>query len=278
MPPQNMDSLDALFAHFKPMARMSFSGEVCGMLASTHDDQLGHLHLLRSGRITIQPNGAHSLHLAEPGAILIPRPLSHTLTADAGHDATLVCATIELGHHAGAPLAQALPSIIALPFSCVPQLQAVLELFFGEFDGDRSGRQTALDRLLEYIFISLLRHQIGTGNVSHGLLAGLADPHIARSLSGMHENPQRDWTLQTLADEANLSRARFAERFHQIMGAPPISYLSALRMSVAQEHLLQGRSAKVAATRAGYASAAAFTRAFVRKIGKSPTQWLATLR
>lgn len=270
-----MDSFDALLNHFKPTARMSFSGAVCGKLASSYDDGFGHLHLLRTGSMTNQPHSSPALHLSEPGAVLVPS-MPHALIADEHDGTTLVCATVELGQHPGAPLALALPAIVTVPFSSCPQLEPALDLLFNEFDDNRYGRQTAMDRLLEYIVINLLRHQIETGSVARGILAGLSDPHLSRSLVGMHEHPQRNWTLQALADEASLSRARFAERFHQVIGLPPISYLVALRMNVAQEHLLRGRSAKVAAMHAGYSNAAAFTRAFVRSVGQSPMQWLAS--
>jgi AraC-like DNA-binding protein len=254
---------------------MSFSGTVCGLLDQDHDIDLGHLHLLRAGRMTVQPNVGDPVHLAEPGLVLLPRPLAHTLSADIGGSMALLCATIDLGHRGGSPIAMALPAIVALPFATLPSLHPALELLFSEFNGTASGRQAALDRLLEYILILLLRHQVEAGSSTTGVLAGLGDRRLARSLRALHEQPQRAWTLQALAEEAGMSRARFAERFPQVLGVTPMAYLAAWRLNLAKDLLLRGRPVKAVAAEAGYSGAAAFTRAFVRSAGVPPTEWLA---
>ncbi len=268
------DPLNTLFTRFRPSAKMAFSGTVCGMLNDQHEVELGHLHLMRAGRMTVQPRGSDAVRLDEPGLVFLPRAIPHTLTADEGNDATLLCATIEIGQQVGSPLALALPTVVALPFREMPQLQPALELLFAEFASTASGRGTALERLLEYILILVLRHQIDAGNTKTGLLAGLADRGLARSLTVMHEHPKRGWSLQSLAEAAGMSRARFADRFHEVLGTTPMAYLSAWRISLAQDLLLKGRPAKSAAAESGYTSAAAFTRAFTRSVGKSPTHWL----
>jgi len=268
------DPLNTLFTRFRPSAKMAFSGTVCGMLNDQHEVELGHLHLMRAGRMTVQPRGSDAVRLDEPGLVFLPRAIPHTLTADEGNDATLLCATIEIGQQVGSPLALALPTVVALPIREMPQLQPALELLFAEFASTASGRGTALERLLEYILILVLRHQIDAGNTKTGLLAGLADRGLARSLTVMHEHPKRGWSLQSLAEAAGMSRARFADRFHEVLGTTPMAYLSAWRISLAQDLLLKGRPAKSAAAESGYTSAAAFTRAFTRSVGKSPTHWL----
>ncbi|MFS9669028.1 cupin domain-containing protein, partial [Klebsiella pneumoniae] len=91
------------------------------------------------------------------GMVFLPRSLPHTLTADEGNDATLLCATVEIGQQAGSPLALALPEVVVLPFRKMPPLHPALELLFAEFATAGSGRQTALERLLEYIIILVLR-------------------------------------------------------------------------------------------------------------------------
>ncbi len=272
------DPLNTLFTRFRPTAKMAFSGTVCGMLNDYHEVELGHLHMMRSGSMTVQPRGESAVHLGEPGMVFLPRSLPHTLTADEGNDATLLCATVEIGQQVGSPLALALPTVVVMPFREMPQLHPALELLFSEFAGTGSGRGTALERLLEYILILVLRHQIEAGNAKTGLLAGLADRGLARSLTVMHEHPKRSWSLQSLAEEAGMSRARFADCFHEVLGTTPMAYLAAWRISLAQDLLLQGRPAKSAAAESGYTSAAAFTRAFARGTGKSPTQWLTERR
>jgi AraC-like DNA-binding protein len=64
------------------------------------------------------------------------------------------------------------------------------------------------------------------------------------------------------------------ERFTELVGIPPMQYLTQWRLQLAAERLLSG-SAKVAAIGAdvGYESEAAFSRAFKRATGKAPAAW-----
>lgn len=273
-----MDALNTLLGRLRPSAQMSFNGTVCGMLNDQHDNGFGHLHVLRSGRLIVKSSKGQAATLDEPGMVLLPRPMSHTLAAPPDHDAMLICATVQFGRDPRSPLALALPAVMAVPFTRLPSLKPALELLFAEFDATGSGRQAALDCLLHFVLIRLLRALIESGSVASGLLAGLADSRLSRSLNAMHELPQRQWSLKDLAHEASMSRSQFAERFGQVLGVTPLAYLSDWRLSLAQEMLLQGRSAKVAATEVGYINAAAFSRAFARRFGKSPTQWMTEQR
>lgn len=105
-------------------------------------------------------------------------------------------------------------------------------------------------------------------------MAGLADRHIAVALNAMHGKPSQAWTLEELARMAGLSRSAFAERFTQVLGQPPIQYLTDWRMQLATGLLAstQESIAQIAAE-VGYESEAAFSRAFKKLIGSPPTEW-----
>jgi AraC-like DNA-binding protein len=107
-----------------------------------------------------------------------------------------------------------------------------------------------------------------------GWLAGLRDPAIGRVLSMLHEEPARPWTLGELAARAGVSRAVAAERFAQLVGCPPIHYLTLWRMQIAARLLADG-AMKVAtvAHEVGYESEAAFSRAFKKVTGVPPAAW-----
>jgi AraC-like DNA-binding protein len=105
-------------------------------------------------------------------------------------------------------------------------------------------------------------------------LSGLRDPYVGRALTALHQAPARDWTLETLAQEAALSRSAFAERFSSFVGQPPMQYLAAWRMQLATNYLRSGtESVASIATRVGYESEAAFSRAFKKTMGAPPSEW-----
>ena len=97
---------------------------------------------------------------------------------------------------------------------------------------------------------------------------------IGEALALLHKNPAHPWTIANLAHQVGVSRTRFAERFHQFLGEPPMAYLARWRLKLAAEILVSSNSnvGEVAAE-VGYASEAAFNRVFKREFGYPPAQF-----
>jgi len=144
-----------------------------------------------------------------------------------------------------------------------------------EMRNKRAGSQSVLNRLSELMFVEVIRlymDQLEGGNT--GWLAGLRDPLVGRALTLLHARPSRAWTLEQLASEAAASRSVLADRFNDLVGYPPIQYLTRWRMQIAARRLMDptARIASVA-HEVGYESEAAFSRAFKKFVGQSPGQW-----
>ncbi|HUR40300.1 MAG TPA: AraC family transcriptional regulator [Verrucomicrobiae bacterium] len=89
----------------------------------------------------------------------------------------------------------------------------------------------------------------------------------------MHEQPGKDWSVETLADQAGMSRTAFAVAFSEALGASPIQYLTEWRVTEAKRLLADRRQSVAAvAEQLGYQSEAAFRRAFKRVEGVGPGQ------
>jgi AraC-like DNA-binding protein len=100
------------------------------------------------------------------------------------------------------------------------------------------------------------------------------DPALAPVLTAIHRDPGRDWPVDELARLASLSRSAFATRFAGSVGEPPGAYVQRRRLDHAC-YLLRSTAEPVGriAARVGYASEAAFSRAFSRVYGSSPRAW-----
>jgi len=110
-----------------------------------------------------------------------------------------------------------------------------------------------------------------------GILAALNDTRLTKAIAVMHARPEFPWSLESLAAEAGMSRARFAIRFRETTGITPLEYLTDWRISVAQTLLRQGKSLKSIAPSVGYQSPAALRRIFAKKLGLPPGEWLSKL-
>jgi transcriptional regulator GlxA family with amidase domain len=109
-----------------------------------------------------------------------------------------------------------------------------------------------------------------------GWLAALHDPVLAPALSLLHGAPERRWTVAELASGAAVSRSLLDARFREILGRSPIRYLTEWRMHLAAELLATSHlSVLTIARRVGYESEEAFSRAFKRARGLSPSHWRA---
>jgi AraC-like DNA-binding protein len=141
-----------------------------------------------------------------------------------------------------------------------------------EICSGRIGFAGMLARLSEVAAAMILRGWIegGCENAS-GLIAALRDPRLARAILALHRQPGKDWTVAELAAESHISRSVFAQRFQATIGLPPLRYATELRMRLASQWLAkENLSIDAVAERLGYASQAAFSRAFKRVHGQPP--------
>lgn len=269
-----MDRLTKLLSHFSLHAGVFYTGNICGIHDFAQDRLRGHIHLVRRGPVKILGVDLAVLDIQEPTLLFMSRPDTHQLVADERTGADVVCATVQFGGGGRNPITDSLPSIVMVKLTELAGAEALLGLMFDEAFSDHNGRQGVLDRLCEVLMIHLLRHCIERGLTQGGTLAGLADARLAKVMTAIHENPAQTLDLVSMALLAGMSRARFAVRFREVTGETPADYLAAWRVMTAQGLLKKGRQLKHVADDVGYGSASALTRAFVRKLGLSPTEWL----
>ncbi|WP_454739239.1 AraC family transcriptional regulator [Cupriavidus necator] len=171
-----------------------------------------------------------------------------------------------------------LPPLIVLradKLALAHTLANTMELLVQDSLARRPGWQLSAARMGDLLLVHILGEYLRTPAAARqGTPSVLDDPGVARAVAAMQEAPQQNWSIAQLAAVAYLSRTVFAERFRSLLGVPPMQYLSAYRMNLAAERLRQPR-ARIAdvAEAAGYASEKAFSRAFQRWIGVSPTQY-----
>jgi len=132
-----------------------------------------------------------------------------------------------------------------------------------------------IERLVELILVEILRTtRVPLGAHAAGLLAGLADPVTARALGAMHRDVAHGWSVDELARLCAVSRSTFASKFRRTVGVAPIEYLLRWRMALAKDQLSRGtQSVGEIAFAIGFQSASAFTTAFTRAVGCSPSRF-----
>lgn len=174
------------------------------------------------------------------------------------------------------PLLQALPPLVHVSGGVSEDggwLGALIEAALDENRGERLASSGVLARLSELIFIEAIRRYAeGMPPQASGWLAALLNPHIGLALAKLHADPAAPWTLASLGRAVGLSRSVLAERFVAHLGTPPMTYLQNWRMQLAEGLLRDGpRSIADVAAEVGYASEAAFSRAYKRCTGVSPS-------
>lgn len=268
--------------------------------------QAARFHLVVQGRCHVGFATGATVDLMPGDMVLIPRGGAHILADSAGRPAPpletvlqqsgyqgegvfvlgegdpdastqMICGHFTFRGGADHPLLRALPDHIVVTNATrarEPWLDEALRLVSRRMFSEEIGSPAAVTRLSEIVFIELLRVGIAQSPELGAILAALADPQIGRILRLLHGAPQEPWTVASMAHAVGMSRSRFAERFRELLGAGPMSYLSDWRLQKALALLDDSRcSVQQVARRTGYRSAAAFTRAFAEKFGVPPTEY-----
>jgi len=228
----------------------------------------GDPHVMSSGRgVRIGPDVHSSAPARYPHTVLL---------GDQGPRVTsFLCGFLGCDRRPFNPLLAALPRRLHMRGMSSAWFGAFTRQLTEESRVGRPGADTVLTRLAELMFIEVLRRyleELPPGQT--GWLAGLRDEMVGRVLTLLHGQPGHPWTLAELAREAASSRSSVAKRFAELVGQPPMQYLTQWRMQVAAALLAQS-GAKVAAIggEVGYDSEAAFSRAFKKATGLAPGAW-----
>ncbi len=240
---------------------------------------------LRGGDLVALPHGhAHALRDVPSSPI---RPLRELFTGSSGKcqasinvggegaSATLVTGSFHFEDRRNNPLLSVLPPLIVLPGEMshnVHWLEPTLKFIACEAASGRPGSQTVVSRLADVLFIQIVRGYLASlPPGASGWLGALGDAQIGSALGLIHQSPELDWTVQSLAARVAMSRSAFASRFARLVGEPPLAYVTRWRMQKAAG-LLRQSSATLAdiAERVGYDSEAAFSKAFKRAVGSAP--------
>ncbi|OHC62591.1 MAG: hypothetical protein A3H93_17640 [Rhodocyclales bacterium RIFCSPLOWO2_02_FULL_63_24] len=271
------DGISRLLDHIGLRANTFYTGPLCGLHDFAADEGVGHLHVIRAGAMRAVQAGHADIQLSEPTLLFYPRPINHRLDVDDSVPADVLCATVRYDAGQENPVTQSFPAVVVIPFSGLQRIESTLTALFAEAADASPGRQVMLDRLCDILLIQIVRFAIQQQWVQHGVLAGLAHPRLAPLLIELLDDPRQPWTVDSMAARALLSRNGFAQEFRNVVGITPADFLTRVRMALAQRLLRKGRAVALVAEDVGYGSQPAFSRAFVRETGASPSAWVRTL-
>jgi len=280
-----VDNFSELMRHLHLQTRVFHRSTHCGQWeVDAEYERKAMFHLVAAGQCVLRMAGGEpDIMLRTGDAVLFTAPREHRLIAalDADDaDATLLlCGYFEFDSPLSAVLLAALPAQLLLRHgptmggTSTGAPAALLTLIIAEAENDAPGAAALMDKLADALFMYALRHCVGNGSVQQGLLVALSDTYVGPALLAMHQQPQHPWSVAELAALGHLSRAAFARRFALAVGITPKDYLTRLRMQLAKTALVEsGISVTDAAVTAGYATEAAFSRAFKRIHGHPPSE------
>ena len=189
----------------------------------------------------------------------------------AGTDVQLV-GTYQLDGAVGRRLLQALPPLLVV--RAAELSSPLVDLLDAEMARDEPGQEAVLDRLLDLLLIATLRTWFARPDAdAPGWYRANSDPVVGPALRMLQHNPAHPWTVATLAAEAGASRAALARRFTELVGEPPMAFLTDWRLTLAADLLLEpGATIGAVARQVGYGSPYALSTAFKRARGVSPRE------
>ena len=268
-----MDRLSSLLELFSPKTqKVELLTQPQQQLAVSADSAIGIVH---RGKATLSNDSKSRTHVGQ-GDILWITPKNSFYLASEDDEFQFLCCHLRFGPARLNPLFDMIPAVLHLP-ACEASrasLSPIIALLLQESLQQRCGQETVLNRLAEVLLVHVLRYVMKHQKLEIGVLAGLADTRLARAITAIHRHPEQRWSIQSLANQAGMSRTAFNQYFRDTVGCTPGEYLLQWRMRLACRWL-ETRHVVISqmVDRLGYQSETAFFRAFRRQIGMSPGQY-----
>jgi len=241
--------------------------------------------LLQQGSLALVPHGnGHCLRSSpqEEAVPLFDIPVEKVSDVyeimrygGAGELTQLTCCVVRFDHVAGQQLIKLLPKVLQVNSWAEDEdswLQSSLRFIAREAREARPGGETVITHLADILIIQAIRSWIDSASDEDlGWLTALRDDQIGSAIAAIHREPEKHWSVASLAKEVGMSRSGFSARFTSLVGEPAMHYLTQWRMQLARLQLQETTDPlSVLADRLGYQSEAAFCRAFKRVFGVSP--------
>ncbi len=298
-----MDVLADILSAIDLRASLYFRAELGSAFSIEVPENQGYIrfHLAGPGRAWIGLPSGEGVYCEEGDLVLIPHGSAHTLANEPGSPAqplkdvleqadmshvgrlrygvdagavVLICGRFGFSPSFTHPIVSTLPSLVHIKhgdnvdFKWLIPLLNTMQM---ESRERMAGYEAVLVRLSEIIFIHILRTYMQHQPDSTIALTALADRHLKAVLEEIHKNPGFAWSVERLAEVANLSRSSFAERFKRKLYMTPMHYLTTWRMQKARILLRDNKLSVSDVSKAvGYASDSSFSRVFKEHYGVSP--------
>jgi AraC family transcriptional activator of mtrCDE len=299
-----MDALSRVLDLARIKGSLDLRCQLAGSVALDHEPAepgVAPFHLVLSGTAKLELRDGTRLELTVGDFVLLSRGSAHVVAGignapsgpirvdDDGpiavrrntesHDVELDLLCGRFTYEPGAPdlIMSALPDVLHTSLTKEGKLEAldgVVSLLRDEVVQLQSGALAIVTALSTVLFALALRAHAKRDGMPASLLVLLGDARLSRSVLAMTKEPEKHWTLDLLAEQANMSRATFARHFANKGNLSPIDLLTSIRMQIACE-MLENSSLPVGAVaeRVGYQSESAFGKAFHRKLGLTPASY-----
>ncbi len=285
----------AVLSHMTPTDRRLFDLQPAQIIA---------FHFVLSGKLIAEVDGEPAIEAEQGDIVLVPRNEPHRLLSS--HNVEAVDAhklmsgsgpqdMIQIRHGGGGnkthmvcgflasndsfnPLIEILPRMLRVDMKAATSrewMDASMRYATIGAANKKFASSNVMARLSELLLMEAVRQYSTTRtNEETGWLKGVRDRQVGRALSLMHSDLAACWCANELAAQAGMSRSAFVDRFTRLMGVPPIRYLARWRLGVARHQLRESdKTVQQLAPTVGYASEEAFSRAFKREFGVSPSEW-----
>lgn len=294
-----MNSIDTLIALANLQGSLDLRCQFQGAWAMDHEPEplgVAPYHIVLTGTCRAELSGGQQVTLEEGDILLMPGGATHLVRSQGARVKPVAQTVIEGGllpiHRLGGEqpdvdmlcgsfrynrqslLFSALPDYLVVSsrqWQADGQLAALIALLRSEADGQRLGARFFIDALSSALFTLILRAWLTQQAPVAGTFALLTDKRLGKAWQAMLADPGHEWTIDSLASAASMSRATFMRGFVKVAGVSPWVLLTQLRMELAFNLLHQSRlSLTDIAARAGYQSQAAFSKKFKETYGEAP--------